>query len=150
MAGEMAASLAAASIAFKKADPTYSAKLVTHAKAIYTFADKHRETYTKEITDALSYYKSFSGFGDELAWAAAWLLRATNDSFYQKEVDKHFAEFSSLLNGRPSGFGWDDKTAGVQTLMAQITGQQKYKDLVKNFCEWVVHKAPRTPKGNLR
>ena len=148
LAGEIAAALAVASIAFKKTDPTYSAELLKHAKSIYSFADKHRETYTNEIVDGRSFYKSVNGFGDELAWGAAWLLRATNDSTYMKEVDKHFKEFSSMLNGRPTVFNWDDKTAGVQTLMAEITGQQKYKDLVKNFCDWILHKAPRTPKGN--
>ena len=94
LAGETAAAFAAASIVFKKADPTYSESLLKHAKSVYTFADKYRDTYTTEITDAASYYKSWSGYGDELAWSAAWLLRATNDSMYRKEVDKHFQEFS--------------------------------------------------------
>lgn len=139
--------MAAASIVFKKSDPGYSAKLLEHAKSIYKFADQHRDTYTTEINDAAAYYKSWSGYGDELAWAAAWLLRATADQTFRKEVDKHFQEFGTQLNGKPVQFGWDDKTAGVQTLMAQITKEDKYKNMVKTFCDWLVHSAPKTPKG---
>lgn len=143
--GETAAALAAASIAFKKVDPKYSALLLTHAKSLYNFADKHRDTYTTEIKDGALYYKSFSGWGDELAWAAAWLLRATNDQFYKSEVDKHFKEFGGLQYN-PGGFGWDTKTAGVQALLAEITGDQKYKNMVKNFCDSMVSHN-RTKKG---
>ncbi|CAG2176250.1 unnamed protein product [Oppiella nova] len=145
--GETSAALAAASIAFAKSDPTYSATLLTHAKSLYTFADKHRSTYTAEITDAANFYKSWSGFGDELAWAATWLLRATNDSHYKAEVDKHFNEFGKQLMGKSTQFGWDDKTAGVQVLLAEVTGDQKYKTLAQTFCDWIVNTAPKTPKG---
>jgi hypothetical protein len=34
-----------------------------------------------------------SGFGDELGWSAAWLLRATNDSKYKTDFEKHWTEF---------------------------------------------------------
>ena len=139
--------MAAASIAFEKSNPSYSATLLKQAKSLYIFADKHRATYTEEINDAQGYYKSWSGFGDELAWAAAWLLKATKDAHYKSEVDKHFKEFSKQLNGKPVQFGWDDKTAGVQTLLAEITGEEKYKTMAKEFCNWVVHDAPKSPKG---
>ncbi|CAM6054737.1 unnamed protein product [Sphagnum tenellum] len=134
-------------MAFKKSNPSYSATLLKHAKSVYTFADKHRATYTTEISDAAGYYRSFSGFGDELAWAAAWLLRATNDSHYKSEAEKHFNEFGAQLNGKAVQFGWDDKTAGVQILMAEVTGEEKYKTMAKTFCDWVVHSAPKSPKG---
>jgi hypothetical protein len=57
-------------------------------------------------------YSSWSGFGDELAWSAGWLYRATNDAKYLRDVEAHFAEFG--LDARPEQFSWDDKTAGVQ------------------------------------
>ncbi|CAG2117030.1 unnamed protein product, partial [Medioppia subpectinata] len=144
--GETSAALAAASLAFKTSDPKYSAKLLTHAKSLYAFADKHRANYTTEISDAKSFYNSISGYGDELAWAATWMLRATNDSHYKSEVIKHFKEFSGQLD-RPGGFGWDDKSAGAHVLLAQLVGDKKYKTYVQQYCDWAVHKAPRTPKG---
>ena len=146
--GETAAAMAAASIAFKKSNPSYSATLLKQAKSLYNFANKHRDTYTTEITDAVSYYKSWSGFGDELAWSAAWLLRATNDSQYKSDVEKHFNEFHKQLTGKPTQFGWDDKTAGVQALLAEVTGEEKYKTMTKTFCDWIVNTAPKSPKGS--
>jgi len=92
--------------------------------------------------------RSWSGFGDELAWSAAWLLRATNDTAYKTDVEKHFNEFSKQLNGKPLQFSWDDKTAGVQVLLAKVTGDDKYKQLTKTFCDWVSKEAPKSPKGN--
>ncbi|KAL0359164.1 UNVERIFIED_CONTAM: Endoglucanase 15 [Sesamum angustifolium] len=52
LAGETAAAFAAASIAFRKSNPSYSSELLNHAKQ------------------------------DELLWAGAWLERATNDHTY--------------------------------------------------------------------
>jgi hypothetical protein len=147
LAGEGAAALAAASIVFKSANSSYSSTLLTHAKSLYKFADAHRDTYTTEITDATNFYKSWSGYGDELAWSAAWLWRATNDSTYKTAVEKHFKEFSKQLEDRPQQFTWDDKTAGVQTLMAKLTGDTKYKTLATNYCDWLISTAPKTPKG---
>ena len=91
------------------------------------------------------FYHSWSGYGDELAWAAAWLLRATGDQLYQVDVDKHYAEFN--LSRQPYEFSWDEKTAGAQVLMAKITQQQSYKQQAETFCNYVVNQAPRTPKG---
>jgi endoglucanase len=143
--GEAAAALAATSIAFKKVVPKYSALCLTHAKSLYTFANTYRNTYTVEIPDAINYYQSYSGFGDELAWAAAWLWRATNDSFYASEVANHFAEFPSL-QWNEGDFSWDQKTAGVQVLLAEITGNQTYKAMVQTFCDAMVA-TNTTPKG---
>ncbi|GFP98474.1 endoglucanase 5 [Phtheirospermum japonicum] len=56
LAGETAAALAAAALAFKPYDSAYSNLLLVHAKQ------------------------------DELLWAATWLYRATNDEYYLKYV----------------------------------------------------------------
>jgi endoglucanase len=147
LVGETAAAMAAASMAFKKSDATYSEKLLKEAKSLYQFANAHRATYTEEISDAQNFYKSWSGFGDELAWSAAWLLRATGDAMYKTEVEKHMNEFGKQLKGKPVQFSWDDKTAGVQILLAEVTKEEQYKTMAKTFCDWIVHEAPKTPKG---
>ncbi len=115
LAGETAAAMAAASMVFKKSDPTYSAKLLTHAKQLYDFANEKRAPYSNSISAVNGYYRSMSGYGDELGWSAAWLLRATNDSKYKSDFDKHWVEFK--LSERPApprvdAFFWDDKTHG--------------------------------------
>lgn len=72
LAGKSAAALAAASMAFRPTDPTYANTLLTHARQLYSFADTYRGKYSDSITDAAGYYNSYSGYMDELAWAAAW------------------------------------------------------------------------------
>src|SRR5688572_32980280 len=77
IAGETAAAMAAASIAFRPTDPTYANTLLTHARQLYSFADTLRRKYSDCITDAASYYNSWRRYNDELVWAAIWLHRAT-------------------------------------------------------------------------
>ncbi|KAF0300354.1 Endoglucanase E-4 [Amphibalanus amphitrite] len=145
LAGETAAALAAASILFKTSNPSYSATCLQHAKQMFQFADRHRGKYQDAIPNAGKFYSS-SGYGDELAWAAAWLYRATNDQTYLDKAKGFFQEFSDL-SGRPSEFSWDSKHAGVQLLMYQLTGESSYGSMVTQFCDWVKNNAPRSPKG---
>jgi len=74
-------------------------------------------------------------------------LRATNDTKYKTDFEKHWTEFNKQLNGRPEQFSWDDKTAGVQVLMAKLTGEDRFKTLAENYCDYVSKTAPKTPKG---
>ena len=57
LAGETAASFASASILFKGKDDAYSAKLLDHAKRLFSFADKYRGKYSDSIHDAAGFYK---------------------------------------------------------------------------------------------
>ncbi|XP_037070229.1 endoglucanase 13-like [Pollicipes pollicipes] len=134
LAGETAAALAAASLVFRPSDLNYADTLLAHARQLYSFADTHRGEYHKSITDAENFYKSWSGYGDELAWAAAWLYRATQEA--------------SFLT-RASGFSWDDKRAGAQVLLYQLTGDAQHGVLVNEFCDWLASGAPRTPQEQL-
>lgn len=145
LVGETAAALAAASIVFSKSDAAYSTKLLTHARQLYDFANENRGKYSDAISNAAAFYNSWSGYGDELAWAAAWLLRATGESRYQADAEKHIQQFS--LDRRPNEFSWDDKTAGVQILLAKITGKTNYRQQAETFCNYIVRQAPRSPKG---
>jgi len=56
LAGETAAALAAASIVFSSVNATYSAQLLTAAKALYTFANQYRGTYQSSISNAGGFY----------------------------------------------------------------------------------------------
>ena len=82
LAGETAAAMAAASMAFRPTDPTYANTLLAHARQLYTFADTYRGKYSDCITDAANFYQSWSGFNDELVWGAIWLYRATNEQAF--------------------------------------------------------------------
>lgn len=129
LAGETAAALAAASIIFKDEDPAYSAKLLTHAKQLYNFADQYRGKYSDSITDAQQFYNSWSGYADELSWGGVWLYMATGEQQY---LDKAIAA-SDLWGTNQQGqwdykwtHAWDDKHYGAQLLLARITGDTRY------------------------
>ncbi len=38
--------------------------------------------YSVSISAAATFYQSFSGYEDELLWAAVWLYKATGDKIY--------------------------------------------------------------------
>lgn len=51
-------------------------------------------------------------YGDELAWAAAWLYKVTNELMYLEEAEHHYENFR--LRERPNEFFYNKKVAGVQ------------------------------------
>jgi hypothetical protein len=110
------------------------------------FADTYRAKYSDSVPEVANFYNSWSGYGDELAWGAAWMYRATGEQKYLNDAARFQSEFGQV-NGRPAQFGWDDKTAGFQILMAKLTNDTQYKTQAASFCDWVVDQAPKTPKG---
>ncbi|KAG7169954.1 Endoglucanase E-4-like 16, partial [Homarus americanus] len=145
LAAETAAALAGASIVFKEKDPAYAAKALDVAKELYEFADKYRDLYDNSITDATSYYHSWSGYGDELCWAALWLARATGDDEYLTRARGHWEEFN--LSGAVVQFSWDDKRAGVFALFWLLDGSSEYSDPLNKFLDWLKNEASYTPEG---
>ena len=47
---------------------------------------------------------------DELVWAAVWLYRATDNTYYLDQAENFYAESAFYT---PRSFDWDDKRAGV-------------------------------------
>ncbi len=90
-------------------------------------------------------HSSYTGYGDEFLWAAAWLYRATREEKFRQDYTRWWTEFS--LSGRPSEASWDWKQAHAQILLAKIDGSTQYVNAAQAFCDWVVNTAPRTPKG---
>ncbi|KAK9291598.1 hypothetical protein L1049_019547 [Liquidambar formosana] len=83
VAGETAAALAAASLVFRHIDIHYSNTLSTTAEKAFAFADKYRGKYSDSLSSLVCpFYCSYSGYLDELQWAAAWLYKATENSSY--------------------------------------------------------------------
>ncbi|XP_047942976.1 endoglucanase 13-like [Salvia hispanica] len=112
LAGETAAALAAAAVAFRRSNPSYSSELINHAKQLFEFATKHTGVYQNSIPVAGQFYSS-SGYEDELVWAAAWLRQATNDNSYLEFIK------SKNSGGTRRMFSWDDKYAGAQVLISK-------------------------------
>ncbi|KAK3042877.1 hypothetical protein RJ639_001150 [Escallonia herrerae] len=122
LAGETAAAFAAAAIAFKIRNPTYSSQLIAHAKQLFDFASKNRGTYQSSIPVAGKFYSS-SGIEDELLWAAAWLDRATGEPAYTDYLNQ-----SQNSGGTRSEFSWDDKYVGAQILLAKKILEGNFSD----------------------
>ncbi|MEV4842304.1 glycoside hydrolase family 9 protein [Micromonospora matsumotoense] len=156
LAGETAAAMAASSMVFRPTDAAYADKLLTHAKQLYTFADTVRKSYHECITDATSFYKSWSGYQDELVWGAIWLHRATGDAAYltkaESEYDKLGTEPQSTTRSYKWTIAWDNKQFGAYVLLANLTGKQKYVDDANRWLDyWTVgingQKVPYSPGG---
>ena len=138
LAGESAAAMAAASMLFRSSDPAYADTLLAHARTLFTFADTYRGKYSDSITDAASFYNSWSGYYDELAWGAAWLYRATGETAYLTKAE---SIYSQNISGLPLKWthNWDDKTYGVTVLLAQLTGKSVYKTAAEKWLNfWTV------------
>ncbi|PIN26472.1 Cellulase [Handroanthus impetiginosus] len=118
LAGETAAAFAAASLAFKPYDSTYSNLLLVHAKQLFSFANRFRGLYVDSIESAKQFYTS-SGYSDELLWAATWLYRATKDEYYLKYVVDNCVSLGGT-GWAVKEFSWDNKYAGVQILLTKV------------------------------
>ncbi|MFU8871442.1 glycoside hydrolase family 9 protein [Micromonospora sp. SL4-19] len=140
LAGETAAAMAASSMVFRPTDAAYADKLLGHAKQLYTFADTVRKSYHECITDATSFYRSWSGYQDELVRGAIWLHRATGDATYlakaESEYDKLGTEPQSTTRSYKWTIAWDNKQFGAYVLLANLTGKQKYVDDANRWLDW--------------
>lgn len=156
LAGETAAALAAAALVFKELDPTYSAKLLLHAKQLYQFANTYKGVYSSAITDAAGYYRSWSGYEDELVWSAIWLFKATGDNTFLQAAETNYAKLATEPQSTVKSFkwtlAWDDKSNGCYVLLSQLTGKPIYKADAERWLDfWTVgtagQKIAYTPGG---
>ncbi|KAF9617180.1 hypothetical protein IFM89_034331 [Coptis chinensis] len=120
VSAETAAALAASSIIFKTSNPDYSQQLLERAIQVFDFADKNRGSFNDSLGYWLCpFYCDFSGYQDELLWAAAWLYKASkNQSYWDYVVENVHLLGSSRENDKIGEFGWDDKHAGFFVLLA--------------------------------
>jgi endoglucanase len=127
LGGEIAAALAAASIAFRDDDDAYSKKLVRSAVTMFEFAtrdwaDEHA-TYSRHRPEVEPFYNSTS-YWDEYVWAAAWMYYATgNASYVSFATDPRLAErarafYDDVLDF--SVFSWDNKLPGAGLLLSRL------------------------------
>ncbi|PIA49033.1 hypothetical protein AQUCO_01300114v1 [Aquilegia coerulea] len=186
LAGETAAAMASASIVFRHFNPSYASELLSHAKQVplsilfnmflrhflrfricflvmlFEFADKYRGKYDSSIRIARGYYQSYSGYDDELLWAAVWMYQATNDQYYLDYLGNN-GDSMGGTGWAMTEFGWDVKYAGVQVLAAKFLMQgkaanhlevfQRYQEKAEYFMCSCIGKGnrnvPRTPGGLL-
>ncbi|XP_059640320.1 endoglucanase 16 [Cornus florida] len=137
IAAETSAAMAAASIAFRGSDRAYARQIRNKAKLLFEFAKKYKGTYDGECP----FYCSYSGYNDELLWAATWLYIATKKPVYleyiqEDSISAHVAEFS-----------WDLKYAGAQVLLSKLCwegqkGLESFKQQAESFICSVLPDSP--------
>ena len=143
VAAETASTLAAASILFKEVDSTYSQTLLKHAIEIYDFADTYRGNYHKSEPSVQGFYSSFNGYLDELAWGAAWLLRATGEEKYLEKYkdinDRDWSPYDPYAFAYCKGpISWDDKRPGAYVLIAEITKDEALMKIAYEYCDAIL------------
>ncbi|HOM02429.1 MAG TPA: glycoside hydrolase family 9 protein [Acetivibrio sp.] len=152
---ETSAALAVASIIFKKVDSEYSKECLRHAKELFEFADttKSDEGYTA----AKGFYDSWSGFYDELSWAAVWLYLATDDSSYLNKAESYSSKWGYEPQTSTPKYKWaqcwDDVVYGTYLLLARIKNDNGiYKESIERHLDWWTtgyngERITYTPKG---
>ncbi|KAG6486338.1 endoglucanase 11-like isoform X1 [Zingiber officinale] len=119
VAGETAAAMAAAAVVFRRENPRYAEILLRHARELFEFADGRRGRYDGSVREARRYYPSWSGYEDELLWAALWMHKATGREEYVDYVVEKAEEFGGI-GWAMTEFSWDVKFAGVQILASKL------------------------------
>ncbi len=150
---ETAAALASAAAIFKPTNPTYAAECLKHAKELYAFADKTRSD--KGYTAADGFYASWSGFYDELTWAAMWLYYASDDKTYLEKAQSFESNWEkegiTTLIKYKWAHCWDQKLFGALLLLARETDKPLYKESIERHLDWWAgngsEKITYTPKG---
>jgi endoglucanase len=155
LAGEYAAALASAAIMFARHEQNYpqyngyAEQLLNRAIDSYAFAEKYRGLYHHaDIPNAAEWYQS-SSYYDELAWAAAWLYKATGNNEYLEDAHDFYdsASCPDLLE-----FSWDDKCPGVSILLSTLTDgskQQKYMASSEKFLTYWLPPEPGDESGHI-
>ena len=153
---EAAASLATASIVFEESDPEFAATCLQHAEELYDLAAAmNGDSYYNDIAGA--YYKSYSGFADEMSWAGAWLYKKTGNTKYLQKAEEYTSGWEKQGQSNDWGYkwtqGWDNVSYGARILLAEITGDSQYIDSTEQFLDyWTTGTASGerityTPKG---
>jgi hypothetical protein len=150
--GEAAAALAATAVVFRSADAAYSAQALTAAKGLYTFAKTYPVSYQTSTDPCLMIHATLypsDGIYDKLAWAAAWLFYATNDTSYLTDARTYYQQYTSAL-GLGYDFGTTKKGPALHVLLYQLDSAQRstYATNAQQwFNMWLGGSIPTTPRG---
>ncbi|KAF1001784.1 endoglucanase 16-like [Apium graveolens] len=137
IAAETAAAMASASMVFRGVDEPYATRLSTKAEDLFRFARDHRGTFDGECP----FYCSYSGFNDELLWAAVWLYKATKQDVYHQFITEE------AVPANVNEFNWDLKYSGSQVLLAELfwQGQKEFEDYKDHADGYICSTHPDSP-----
>ncbi|MAV12112.1 MAG: hypothetical protein CL861_01405 [Cyanobium sp. MED843] len=143
VAAASAAALASASILFRQSgERRYADTLLDASESLYAFAECYQGKYSDSIGAVQSFYNSWSGYEDELAYGAAWLARAAEadgadgSSYRATALDLYENEIVGLNNGWTHN--WDDASYATAVLLAEDVGDAGILADVRSWLDsWV-------------
>lgn len=133
---QCAAGLAGTALNLKSIDKEYADRCLKYARALYNFGIKYKGS-TKNHNGY--FYASTNGYDDDIAWAQAWMYLATEDKNYLEQ-----AKNANVNDGWVHC--WDKVWGGYVVLMANITKEEKYIDMLSQNIENLMN-SHRTPAG---
>jgi endoglucanase len=155
LGGQVAAALAASSMALGDSDPLLAQALLREGRNVWRYANFTKSKWTDWDIQSRAFYGSNS-FWDDLAWGAAWLYRASKDPVFLSNY--FFAEILHLKKENKDDaeflFDTDKVYWGTNMLMAQLsdsnnpTFQNQTATFLKNWvCPGYGRKAQYTTYG---
>ncbi|KYR02578.1 putative glycoside hydrolase [Tieghemostelium lacteum] len=150
LALEASAALSICYMIFKDTDETYAEKCLGHAKDLHNFGDTYRGVYSDSVTDAQNFYKSWSGYHDELVWGSIWLYKATGDKIMLTKAVQYYEMYNVGQMAQQNSHDWDLKAPGATLLLSQIfPGNETYIKDIEGFLNWWLPGGgvPYTPGG---
>ncbi|MEB3191784.1 MAG: glycoside hydrolase family 9 protein [Snowella sp.] len=153
LAGEVAASLAAASIVFRSTNATYASLLLDHAKALFKFAYQYQGIYSDIITNTV--YSS-NNFNDDLAWGAIWLhkaIKASNGNVNDPLSWANNQTYLQIAKSKNINLGnwtqtYGDKEYGTSILIAQEDPAYSRNEIEAWLNYWTVKGTGSIPYTN--
>jgi len=129
---------------YKDIDSSYANKCLKAAKELYSMAKGNLGKYKEG-----AFYQS-NGYWDDLSWAAAWLYVVEGNSSYMSEINGYLSN-NTFLGESPFQnkwtMCWDDMYMAVFCKMAELTGEQKYKDAMEYNLNYWMNTLTTTPGG---
>lgn len=131
--GGAAAALAAASLLLKDDLPHWSANALAKARSLYTFASTNPKSFMQSsdpvVLNMGQLYSSDGNYADELAWAAAWLYKATGEDSYLQAASSWFGQTSFHYTLEV----WNYYAADAVLLSQLDTSNSAYSSAAKQF-----------------
>eukprot|EP00002_Diphylleia_rotans_P008570 TRINITY_DN1848_c0_g2_i2.p1 TRINITY_DN1848_c0_g2~~TRINITY_DN1848_c0_g2_i2.p1 ORF type:complete len:402 (-),score=83.43 TRINITY_DN1848_c0_g2_i2:513-1718(-) len=158
VSAQTAAAMAAISVVIRKhrsSSVEFADDLLNRAKKLFTFAVKYPGSINKlnpdrkphvfpQVGNGQEFYWSYSGYNDEVAWAAIWLYVATKDMTYWNEAVNYYNKGAGY-NGE--AFDWDSKWPAVKAMMAKYGPSTVDKTKYNNAAQAVLNYWSSTSSG---
>jgi len=133
--GAVSAALASSSLVFRdNGDPTFADQLLNTAKVLWT-AGKNGNggvKYSDVHSAAKTSYPSTS-WRDDMAWASAWLFRATNEAVYATAAYNYW----NAEGWHDPVVAWDTVYAPAAVLLANLADEGKTVPGASAYHSWI-------------